>query len=225
MKPAIVILAAGSGSRFGHQTNKVWLPLDSKSVISHTISNARQAFPDAPLLLVISPDDEQLAKETIEKEIPEIKLAFTYGGDSRHASEFKALQHLKSDIENGAIDLVLIHDGARPLATADLYRKIAQVAYEKGGAIPTTPINPAEIDLSHETSIVRVQTPQGFRAKELLHAYEKAQVDGFTGTDTGACVERYYPTMKAFAVDAESANLKITYAEDLALAKALLAQR
>ncbi|MGI9199225.1 MAG: IspD/TarI family cytidylyltransferase, partial [Candidatus Nanopelagicaceae bacterium] len=126
MKPAIVILAAGSGSRFGHQTNKVWLPLDSKSVISHTISNARQAFPDAPLLLVISPDDEQLAKETIEKEIPEIKLAITYGGDSRHASEFKALQHLKSDIDNGAIDLVLIHDGARPLATADLYRKIAQ---------------------------------------------------------------------------------------------------
>ncbi|MGI9198903.1 MAG: IspD/TarI family cytidylyltransferase, partial [Candidatus Nanopelagicaceae bacterium] len=137
----------------------------------------------------------------------------------------KALQHLKSDIDNGAIDLVLIHDGARPLATADLYRKIAQVAYEKGGAIPTTPINPAEIDLSHETSIVRVQTPQGFRAKELLHAYENAQIDGFTGTDTGACVERYYPTMKAFAVDAESANLKITYAEDLALAKALLAQR
>ena len=62
-------------------------------------------------------------------------------------------------------------------------------------------------------------------ALKKLHAYEKAQVDGFTGTDTGACVERYYPTIKAFGVDAESANLKITYAEDLALAKALLAQR
>ena len=225
MKPAIVILAAGSGSRFGHSTNKVWLPLDNQSVISHTITNAHLAFPDSPLLLVINPEDQELASTIIKKEIPEIKLDITFGGSTRHGSEFKALQYLKPDIESGAIEVVLIHDGARPLASPDLYRKIAEVAFEKGGAIPTTSINPAEIDISSGTKIVRVQTPQGFRAKELLSAYEKAQVDSFTGTDTGACVERYYPSMKAFAVSAEVANLKITFAEDLELAKALLAKR
>lgn len=222
MKPAIVLLAAGSGSRFGHATNKVWLPLSGKTVICRTISNAHIAFPNARLLLVISPDDEAMAREILDKEIPNIDIEFTYGGSTRHGSEYQALMHLRNDIQSGDIDVVLIHDGARPLATPDLYKKIAEVAVEKGGAIPTTTINPVEIDFSHDTQIVRVQTPQGFRAKELLTAYEKAEVDGFVGTDTGACVETYFPEIKAIAVEAEVSNLKITFAHDLQLAEALL---
>ena len=222
MRPAVVLLAAGTGNRFGHSTNKVWLPLAGKSVISRTITNAHQAFPDSKLLLMINPDDESMAREIIKREIPDIKIDIAYGGDSRHASEFKALMYLREDIESGAIDVILIHDGARPLASAALYRKIAEVATDKGGAIPTTTINPNEIDISHETTIVRVQTPQGFRAKELLSAYISADKDGFTGTDTGACVERYFPSMKATAVEAEVSNIKITYAQDLELAEKLL---
>jgi len=222
LKPAVVLLAAGSGSRFGHATNKVWLDLSGMSVICRTISNAHIAFPNAPILLVINPDDEKLALKIIETEVPEIKLEIIYGGTTRHGSEYQALMHLKSGINSGDVDVVLIHDGARPLATPDLYKKIAEVAFEKGGAIPTTTINPVEIDLSHDTQIVRVQTPQGFRAKELLKAYESAEVDGFVGTDTGACVESYFPEIKAVAVDAEVANLKITFAQDLKVAAALL---
>jgi 2-C-methyl-D-erythritol 4-phosphate cytidylyltransferase len=198
------------------------LPLAGKSVISRTIANAHQAFPDARLLLIINPDDEAIAREILHRELPDLKIEIAYGGATRHGSEYKALMHLAKDIETGAIDLVLIHDGARPLATPDLYRKIAEVALEKGGAIPTTTINPIEIDASHETQIVRVQTPQGFRAKELLQAYKSAEVDGFIGTDTGACVERYFPEIKALAVEAEVANLKITFAQDLQVAQALL---
>ena len=222
MKPAIVLLAAGSGSRFGNATNKVWLPLVGQTVICRTIKNAHTAFPDAPIILVINPDDEALAKKVIESEVPEIKMEIIYGGATRHSSEYQALLHLEPDIAAGNIEVVLIHDGARPLASPDLYRKIAEVAFEKGGAIPTTTINPAEIDISHETQIVRVQTPQGFRAKEVLQAYELAELDGFVGTDTGACVEKYFPEIKAVAVEAEVANLKITYAEDLKVAQALL---
>jgi len=222
MKPAIVLLAAGSGSRFGNARNKVWLPLAGQTVICRTIKNAHASFPDAPIILVINPDDEALAKKVIESEVPEIKMEIIYGGATRHGSEYQALLHLERDIAAGNIEVVLIHDGARPLASPDLYRKIAEVAFEKGGAIPTTTINPAEIDISHETQIVRVQTPQGFRAKEVLQAYELAELDGFVGTDTGACVEKYFPEIKAVAVEAEVANLKITYAEDLKVAQALL---
>lgn len=222
MKPAIVLLAAGSGSRFGNATNKVWLPLAGQTVICRTIKNAHAAFLDAPILLVINPDDEALANKVIASEVSDIKMEIIYGGATRHGSEYQALLHLEPDIAAGNIDVVLIHDGARPLASPDLYRKIAEVAFEKGGAIPTTTINPAEIDISHETQIVRVQTPQGFRAKEVLQAYELAELDGFVGTDTGACVEKYFPEIKAVAVEAEVANLKITYAEDLKVAQALL---
>jgi 2-C-methyl-D-erythritol 4-phosphate cytidylyltransferase len=163
-----------------------------------------------------------MAREILANEIPNINIEITYGGKTRHGSEYQAMLHLKNEIQSGNIDVVLIHDGARPLATPELYKKIAEVAVDKGGAIPTTTINSAEIDLSHDTQIVRVQTPQGFRAKELLAAYEKAEVDGFVGTDTGACVEAYFPEIKAFAVEAEVSNLKITFAQDLELAAALL---
>lgn len=222
MKTAVVLLAAGSGSRFGHDTNKVWLPLSGKTIICRTISNAHQAFPAARLLLVINPDDETMAREILQRELPNLDIEITYGGDTRHGSEFQALTHLAADIEAENIDVILIHDGARPLATPVLYRKIAEVAFEKGGAIPTTTINPVEIDISHETQIVRVQTPQGFRAKELLQAYRSAELDGFVGTDTGACVEKYFPEIKALAVEAEVANIKITFAQDLKVAEALL---
>ena len=222
MKTAVILLAAGSGSRFGHDTNKVWLPLSGKTIICRTITNAHQAFPAARLLLVINPDDETMAREILQRELPNLNIEITYGGDTRHGSEFQALTHLAADIETENIDVILIHDGARPLASPALYRKIAEVAFEKGGAIPTTTINPVEIDISHETQIVRVQTPQGFRAKELLQAYRSAELDGFVGTDTGACVEKYFPEMKVLAVEAEVANLKITFAQDLKVAEALL---
>ena len=71
MKPAIVLLAAGSGNRFGHSINKVWLPLAGKSVICRSIENAHQAFPDSKLLLMINPDDESMARDIINKEISE----------------------------------------------------------------------------------------------------------------------------------------------------------
>ena len=222
MKPAIVILAAGSGSRFGNSTNKVWLPLAGKTLICHTINNAHQAFPDAPLLLMINPDEEHKAREVIQNELPDLKIDFAFGGSTRHGSEYKALLQLKSQIESDSIDVVLIHDGARPLATPNLYKKIAEVALSKGGAIPTTQINPLEIDFDRNVKVVRVQTPQGFRAKELLKAYEAADVDGFVGTDTGACVEQYFPEIRAIAVEAEPTNLKVTYPQDLKLAEDLI---
>jgi 2-C-methyl-D-erythritol 4-phosphate cytidylyltransferase len=119
LKPAIVLLAAGSGSRFGQETNKVWLPLAGKSIISRTISNAHKAFPDAPKILVINPDDKELAVNIINKEMPDIPMEIIPGGTTRHGSEYQALVHLAKDIESANIDVVLIHDGARPLATPD----------------------------------------------------------------------------------------------------------
>lgn len=72
---------------------------------------------------------------------------------------------------------------------------------------------------------MRVQTPQGFHAKDLLEAYIKAASDGFTGTDTAACMEKYFPEVKTVAISANVSNVKITYPQDLAIAEHVLAQR
>ena len=225
MNTAVIVLAAGSGARFGHSTNKVWLPLSGRRIISRSLLNATKSFKKCRIVLVIHPDDEVMAKEVLQREVPQLKVEIVYGGATRHDSEYQALMHLRSAIESGELDVVLIHDGARPLATAALFKEIAEVALKNGGAIPTITVNPSELDRKIDEPVVRVQTPQGFLAKELLSAYLLAAKDSFTGTDTGACIEKYFPSVNTIAVTADATNVKITYPQDLVIAEHVLAKR
>lgn len=225
MRIAVVVLAAGSGTRFGHSTNKVWLPLHGLRIISHSLLNATSSFPDCRVVLVVDPVDIELASEVLAREIPQIPVELVNGGRSRHESEFNALKHLAADIETGDIDVVLIHDGARPLASGRLFNEVAKAAEIHGGALPAIDVDPLEIDIVTVDRIARVQTPQAFRAKEVLAAYIRAEEDGFTGTDTAACMEQYFPTTESLAVAGEVTNIKITYPHDLELAEKIIARR
>ena len=219
---ASVVLAAGSGTRFGHSMNKVWLQLNGKHIISKSLENSRKSFTNVRSILVINPDDEDFAREALAKDGALANTEIVHGGATRHESEYKALQYLKDDIEAGLIDLVLIHDGARPLATPELFQAIADGARTHGGAIPTIALDPHEMDTARDETVARVQTPQGFRAPQLLQAYEKAATAGFTGTDTAACMEEFFPEVKTVAVPGDIFNIKITYPQDLAIAELLV---
>jgi 2-C-methyl-D-erythritol 4-phosphate cytidylyltransferase len=221
-KVASVVLAAGSGTRFGHDINKVWLPLNGRHIISRSLTNASANFKDARIIVVINPDDEDFARKALADDAMPASIEIVYGGASRHESEFNALQYLKPAIVAGEIEIVLIHDGARPLATPALFTAIAENAAQHGGAIPTIALDAKEMDTTREETVARVQTPQGFRAQLLLEAYENAAVDGFTGTDTAACMEKYFPDVKIFAVPGDALNFKITYPQDLAIAELLV---
>ncbi len=96
-------------------------------------------------------------------------------------------------------------------------------AREHGGAIPTVPLPPvvgAPTGLTAGAELHGVQTPQAFRAAVLLEAYRRAADDGFDGTDTAACLERY-AHVQVVAVPGSSRNLKITFPEDVVLADRL----
>lgn len=219
---ASVVLAAGSGTRFGHDINKVWLPLNGRHIISRSLTNAAANFKDARIILVINPADEEFARKALAADAMPTSIEIVYGGASRHESEFNALQYLKPAIDAGDIDIVLIHDGARPLATPELFSAIADGAARHGGAIPTIALDAREMDSTREESVARVQTPQGFKAQPLLAAYEKSVEEGFVGTDTAACMEKFFPEVKILAVPGDVFNFKITYPKDLAIAERLL---
>ena len=219
---ASIVLAAGSGTRFGHSMNKVWLQLHGKHIISRSLENSRANFSKVRSILVINPDDEEFAREALKKDGVLANTEIVHGGATRHESEYKALQYLKGDIEAGLIDLVVIHDGARPLATPQIFSAIADGAQTHGGAIPTIALDPHEMDTARTETIARVQTPQGFRAQQLLHAYEKAAASGFIGTDTAACMEEFFPDVNTVAVPGDIFNIKITYPQDLAIAELLV---
>jgi 2-C-methyl-D-erythritol 4-phosphate cytidylyltransferase len=222
LRVAIIVLAAGSGSRFGHSTNKVWLPLSGKRIISHSLINAVSSFDHCRTILVINSNEEELAREVLLNEVPNIGIELVEGGETRHESEYNALMYLESEIKDGRINVVLIHDGARPLASKALFREIADTALRFGGALPAINVEPLELELVTERKVVRVQTPQAFRAKELLVAYQKAKMEDFTGTDTAACMERYFPEVESIAVEGEVNNIKVTYPQDLTIAEHLI---
>ena len=219
---ASIVLAAGSGTRFGHTMNKVWLQQNGKHIISRSLENSRKNFANVRSILVINPDDGDFAREALTKDGMLANTEIVHGGASRHESEYNALQYLKTDILAGTIDLVLIHDGARPLATPELFQAIAAGAHTHGGAIPTIALDPREMDTARDETVARVQTPQGFKAVQLLDAYEKAAVQGFVGTDTAASMEKFFPEVKTVAIPGDVFNIKITYPQDLAIAELLV---
>ncbi|KAA1427413.1 IspD/TarI family cytidylyltransferase [Nocardioides antri] len=225
MTAAVVILAAGSGSRVGAEVNKVLLPLDGLPVLAHSVRTVLTVPGLDPVVVVCRPGEESEVGTALTPHLGARDVLLVPGGTTRHGSEQAALAVLTPRIEQGEVDVVVIHDGARALAPAGLFEQVVDTAREAGGAVPTVEL--AGLLTRDPTAapprgrLVGVQTPQAFRAAPLLDAYRAAARDGFDGTDTAACLERYQPELAIRAVPAGPANLKVTYPEDLEAASRL----
>ncbi|MEP6814415.1 MAG: 2-C-methyl-D-erythritol 4-phosphate cytidylyltransferase, partial [Marmoricola sp.] len=117
---AVVVLAAGSGTRVGGEGNKVLLPLAGLPTLLWSVRTALELTGVHRLVLVVRPEDRPGIEEAIAPHLGSHDLWLVDGGSTRHGSETNALAALRSDIEGGEIDVVAIHDAARPLASADL---------------------------------------------------------------------------------------------------------
>ncbi len=225
MRAAVVVLAAGAGTRVGAEMNKVLLPLGGVPVVARSVVTAR-AVPGVRRVVLVVRDGEQEAvraavEPSLDDEPPQV--AMVTGGRTRHASEWEALSLLADEIEAGEIDVVAMHDAARPLATLDLYERVLAAAAEHGGAIPVAPLDHL-VDLDGGAlpePLVGVQTPQAFRAADLLAAHRAARADGFEATDTAGCLAAY-AEVAVVAVGSEAGNLKLTVADDFLVAEALI---
>ncbi len=217
MSVAVVVLAAGSGSRVGAEVNKVLLPLDGVPVLAWSVRDALALDDVARVLVVVRAGEESAVAEALGPYLGDREVALVTGGATRHDSEWAALRRLAPDVEAGLVDVVAVHDGARPLAGVALWRAVIDAARRRGAAIPVLPVT----GLIGPDGVLRdvgaVQTPQAFAAAHLLHAYERAADEHFTGTDTAASLERYTDVVVA-AVPGCATNLKITFADDVALA-------
>jgi 2-C-methyl-D-erythritol 4-phosphate cytidylyltransferase len=223
---AAVVLASGAGVRVGADRNKVFLPLRGRPIVAWSL-RAMAALPGiGVLVLVVRPQDEELARQVLDTEPGLAGVAIVHGGAARQDSELMALRHLAPRIGSGEIDVVLMHDAARPLVTAELTTAILDTARQHGGAVPGVPREGlvlasedgrlAQADMG---TLMAMQTPQGFLAGPLLAAYEQAAADGFYGTDTAACVSRY-TDIQVRCVAGDDRNIKVTYRHDLAVAAA-----
>ena len=233
VRVAVVVLAGGSGLRVGGDRNKAYLPLAGRTAVGISLRTMAVATPGLlRLVLVVRADDVDLAETTLAEEFPHppVPVELVTGGASRHGSEERALHHLEPAIRAGELDLVLIHDAARPLCSPALVSTLVDAAAAGGGAVPGLAVDDLAAVADDGSLVplvgrhVRIQTPQVFAAKPLLVAYQRAAEVGFEGTDTAACLERF-STLKVIYVPGEEQNFKITYPHDVALADEFVRRR
>lgn len=229
---AAVVLAGGSGTRVGAGTNKVYLPLGGAAVVTWSFRWASRLPEVGPLVLVVRPRDADLAAGALQRDLPDLTVELVEGGASRHGSEEAALRHLAPRVASGEVEVVAVHDGARPLAGPALWRRVLAQARSTGGAVPGLPVPgllPVDTGGGPEHDPLRLQglhgmqTPQAFRAPGLLAAFDAARAIGQEGTDTAATVQEH-GRLTVQLVPGSPRNLKLTYPHDLVLAEHLLAQ-
>lgn len=241
---AVLVLAGGSGTRFGAERNKVYLPLAGRTVLSRSVNTLAGLPGVAAVVLVTRPSDRDFVERMLASEVSAeagaeagaglgaqvgAGIEVVAGGPSRQESELCGLRVLAARIRSGEIDTVLIHDGARPLVSAELAGAVVAAARRYGGAVPGLARSDLAVAAPGErlaggapAGLVGVQTPQGFAAAPLLDAYLRAERDGYAGTDTASCVQ-HYTDLPVHWVPGEQRNIKITYPHDLRLAEAVLA--
>ncbi len=224
-KVGVVICAAGSSTRFGSSTKKEYLPLETGTVLSTCAKKFIKSLNITALVITVPKNGQEAAKAalfndtSIKSELEKNNVLFTEGGSTRQESVFNAIKLLSESAD--APEYVLIHDGARPFVTEQIICDTVQATIQHGAACPgTTPVDTQKL-LDNEGFIIQhltrslmsaVQTPQGFKLKELLDAHFKAKKDGKVYTDDTEIWGKYVGPVKA--VQGDVCNKKITFASD-----------
>lgn len=218
----IVICAAGSSTRFGSSVKKEYLPLETGTVLSTCVKKFINALNISALVITVPRNGTEQAKAALFND-PSINypenIFFTEGGSTRQESVYNALLTLQS-LKNPP-EYVLIHDGARPFVTEKIITATINAAILHGAAAPgTTPVDTQKlldennfiIEHLQRSRMSAIQTPQGFKLKELLEAHKKALQDNKEYTDDTEIWGKYCG--KVMTVQGDAANKKITYASD-----------
>jgi 2-C-methyl-D-erythritol 4-phosphate cytidylyltransferase len=228
MPPKIwaVIPAAGSGRRFSKTALKQYQIIQDRTVLEHTVQRLN-ALSLAGYVLAISENDSII--QTLNfTQVPHVH--FCEGGVERVHSVLNALTYL-SQFAN-VDDLVLVHDAARPCVTEDCLKRLVQTAVQENiSAILAIPVRDTlkhvEADRIHQTvsrqDLWQAQTPQIAKLGLLKYAIEQALLNDVNITDEASALEYIGETVKV--VQGRSDNIKITYADDLELAKFILSSQ
>ena len=204
-----VVVAAGSGTRFG--ARKQFLDLGGIRVIDHTVATAATHSDGVVLVLPADALDEPVVATGTA-------LVVVAGGESRSESVRNGLAAVPVDC-----GVVLVHDGARPLASAAVYERV--IAAVRNGAVGVVPAVPIADSVRHRetgavdrSALLAVQTPQGFDARTLRAAHQSG-ADAF---DDATLVEASGHAV--VIVEGDTRNVKLTTPFDLEVARLVLTE-
>ena len=213
-----IVVAAGKGKRFG--SSKQFVLLKGKPVLDHCLERLEAHKDISEIILVLR--DKKFERRYLEyyRKIS----AIAKGGRKRQNSVISGFNR----IDQKNTDIVLVHDGVRPLITEDLLDRVIDAAQKKGAAVPVIPVEDTlklvrgkdVLRTVAKTGLFRVQTPQGFSCDVLKKALDKAIEDDYYGTDEAVLVER--TGIEICAVEGDPRNIKVTTPDDIIIAEAFL---
>ncbi|MEL6381252.1 MAG: 2-C-methyl-D-erythritol 4-phosphate cytidylyltransferase [Cyanobacteria bacterium J06626_18] len=223
----LLIPAAGVGRRMGSDRNKLLLPLLGKPLLAWTLL-AAEASESIGWIGIIC---QTIDRPDLEAILQSLQLAtpmmFILGGSTRQESVYNGLEALPTDA-----DQVLIHDGARCLATAELFDRCTAALQTCPGLIAAIPVKDTikvvgtdalVKDTPDRSALWAAQTPQGFHVAKLRAAHAQGKAQGWAVTDDAALFEKCGLPVKI--VMGEETNLKVTTPEDLKLAEMIVRDR
>ena len=212
----------------GASRNKLLLEVMGKPLLAWTLMAAKAAQQIHWIGIIGQPEDWPEFKETVASLSMTKAVHFIQGGTTRQESVYQGLQGLPAVAEH-----VLIHDGARCLATPALLDRCATSLLQCSGLIAAVPVkdtikvvkaNSRQIEETLDRSqLWAAQTPQGFEVEQLMRCHEHAARQGLEVTDDAALFEHY--GLPVEIVEGEDTNLKLTTPVDLAIAELILRQR
>lgn len=209
----------------GKGTKKQFLLLGGLPVLAHTLRKFEE-IPEVKEIIPIVPEDEMehcLEKCVECQGLKKVKRVVP-GGNQRQDSVYNGLRALSPDT-----DVVLVHDGVRPFITAGLVKELISSLAGCDGAILAVPAKDTLKEVSKDrivrktldrSNCFQVQTPQAFRYRVLMDAFQKAYAEKYYGTDEASLVEKCGGKVRV--VSGSYFNIKITTPEDMILAEALL---
>lgn len=223
----LLIPAAGSGKRMGGNCNKLLLKVHSQPIIAWTLLSAEAASHIHWIGIICQPSEWQEFKAIVASLAMTKPVEFIPGGTTRQESVYNGLQALPLEAKE-----VLIHDGARCLATPELFNACAIAILNCPGLIAAVPVKDT-IKVVGEGGTIEAtpqreklwaaQTPQGFNVQLLKQCHAEGVRQGWEVTDDAALFEKC--GIQVRIVPGEETNLKVTTPQDLAIAELILSLR
>ncbi|OYP33901.1 2-C-methyl-D-erythritol 4-phosphate cytidylyltransferase [Rhodopirellula sp. MGV] len=224
---AVVMPAAGSGRRFGSDRNKLFALLDGKPIWERSAERLREHQAVRRIVMPVSADDLSYFRSEVADVVAQLGIEIVLGGAERTDSVGAGLKACEGD---DSIDLVAIHDAARPLVTVDELERVFRKASQCGAAILAVPMTATvkqSLDEGESCSTIDrstlwlAQTPQVFKPEVLRQAYARHR--GRPATDDAELVSRI--GVDVALVEGSSENIKITHPGDLTIAEAIFNSR
>lgn len=220
---SVIILAGGKGKRMGSKVSKQFIEIKGKPVLYYTIKKFLDNKNIDKIVLVLPKDEiDYCKKEVLDKYSIKIDK-IVEGGTERQDSVYNALKSINNT------DIVLIHDGARPIVSDRIINDGIKYAKAYGAAAPgvmpkdTIKIKDKEnflIGTPDRNTLMAIQTPQVFKYDEILKCHEKVKGNKDVVTDDTMVAEKY--GYKVYLYDGEYTNIKITTPDDIILAEKLI---